>query len=186
VNKIILSLNSYNLSLLIGYNKISSWTVFTLLCVGGNAVNLQECGVAKNIFDVVYIDDDPLMAELFNQFISWKYQHWHAYAFTDPVVVLQQVQAGEVNARVWIIDLMMPNTNGVELAAAVRAQYGPDAVIVGYTALETQVLETDPEYSQGLDWFNHLMRKNEGIARLLTLADSEVRKQRPLEMYQPG
>ena len=138
--------------------------------------------MAKNVFDVVYIDDDPMMADLFNQFISWKYQHWHAYAFTDPVLVHKQVTAGELDTRVWIIDLMMPQTNGVDLAAAVRAQYGQDAVIVGYTALETHVLEMDPEYSQGLDLFSHLIRKNEGIARVLALADAEVRKARPMAL----
>lgn len=136
--------------------------------------------MAKNTFDVIYIDDDPMMAELFNQFISWKYQHWRAYAFTDPVLLYKQITAGEVNARVWIIDLMMPGKNGVELATAVRAQYGPQAMIVGYTALETQVLQADPEYCGGLDLFTHLIRKNEGIARVLALADSEVRKQLPL------
>lgn len=124
-----------------------------------------------------------MMAELFNQFISWKYQHWHAYAFTDPAVLYRQIADSEVDARVWIIDLMMPETNGVQLAASIRERCGPQSVIVGYTALETKILQMDPEYSGGLDLFTYLIRKNEGIARVLTLADAEVRKQRPMAMH---
>lgn len=139
--------------------------------------------MAKNTFDVIYIDDDPMMADLFNQFISWKYPQWRAYAFTDPVMLYRQIISGEVASRVWIIDLMMPEKNGVELARAVLEQYGAEQVLIGYTALETQVLEGDPAYSGGLDLFTHLIRKNEGIGRLLALADNEVRRQRPLPMH---
>jgi CheY-like chemotaxis protein len=133
--------------------------------------------VAKHQFDVIYMDDDPMMTELFNQFVSWKYQQWRSYSFTDPLTLYKQINQDEVSAKVWIIDLMMPEKNGTEIAAAIREKYGMDAVIIGYTALETHVLQVDPQYSGGLRNFSEIVKKNEGISRLLGLADSLIRSQ---------
>lgn len=126
-------------------------------------------------FDVIYIDDDPMMTELFNQFTRWKYGDWRSYAITDPLMLYNQIRAGDITARVWIVDIMMPGKNGTEVAAAIRERYGAGANIVGYTALEPQTLKTDPEYSGGLDNFSCIILKNEGIAHLLGLADGLVR-----------
>lgn len=133
--------------------------------------------MAKHHFDVIYVDDDPMMTELFNQFVSWKYQQWRAYSFTDPLMLSNQIDQEEISARVWIIDLMMPEKNGTELAAAIREKYGEQEMIIGYTALETHVLQFDPQYSSGLQNFSQIVKKNEGISRLLGLADNLLRQQ---------
>lgn len=126
--------------------------------------------------DVVYMDDDPMMVDLVQQFISWKYQQWKVCSFTDPQVLSNQIEAGEIAARVWIIDLMMPVKNGPEIAREIREKFGPRSAILGYTALEPVTLQSDPQYRDGLMYFTQLVRKNEGIARLLGLADDLLRK----------
>lgn len=128
------------------------------------------------IYDVVYMDDDPMMTELFDQFATWKYRHWQAYSCTDPLALYHQVTTGEINAQVWIIDIMMPKKNGAEIAAAIRERYGPAAMIIGYTALEPAALREDPQYSHGLHMFSKIVRKNEGIASLLKQADALVKR----------
>lgn len=132
--------------------------------------------MAKYHFDVIYMDDDPMMTELFNQYISWKYQQWRAYSFTDPLMLYKQIRRGEIQAKVWIIDIMMPEKSGPDLAAAIREQFGPQEVILGYTALEPHVLQADPQYNTGLHYFTQIVKKNEGISRLLSLADSLIRR----------
>lgn len=128
--------------------------------------------MAKNTFDVIYMDDDQMMADLFSQFIGWKYPRWRAHAFTNPVLLHRELRAGDIEAKVWIIDIMMPEINGCQIAAAIREHYGQDQVILGYTALEPETLHEDPQYSTGLHLFTRIVRKNEGMARLLSLADT--------------
>jgi len=118
------------------------------------------------------MDDDPMMADLFNQFVSWKYSAWCTHAFTDPVLFYRQIRAGEIGAKVWIVDIMMPQVNGCQIAAAIREQMGQEQVILGYTALEPSTLYGEPEYSGGMHFFTQVVRKNEGIARVLSLAES--------------
>jgi DNA-binding response OmpR family regulator len=118
------------------------------------------------------MDDDPMMADLLNQFISWKFSGWKAYTFTDPMLLYRKIKAGEVGARDWVVDIMMPEVNGCQIAAAIRQQFDDDQVILGYTALEPGTIQDDPEYRDGLQFFTQVVRKNEGIARLLGLAES--------------
>ena len=133
--------------------------------------------MANYAFDVIYIDDDPMMTELFNQFINWKYRAWRAYACTDPVLLWKQIRAGELTAKVWIIDIMMPDKDGGEIACAVRERFGADVPVLGYTALELTTLQNDPAYSHSLEHFTQIVRKNEGIARVLALADGMMKNQ---------
>jgi CheY-like chemotaxis protein len=128
------------------------------------------------MYDVVYMDDDPMMTELFDQFATWKYRQWRAFSFNDPVVLYNQVMAGTIDAQVWIIDIMMPKKNGTEIAAAIRERFGAGAMILGYTALEPAALQEDPLYNQGLHLFSKIVRKNEGIASLLKQADALVKR----------
>jgi CheY-like chemotaxis protein len=130
-------------------------------------------------YDVIYMDDDPMMVELFTQFIGWKYRHWNAFSITNPLLLWKQVRARELAARVWIIDVMMPEKNGCDIAEAIRAQYGSAEQIIGYTALETGTLRSDPQYSRRLELFNHIVRKNEGIARVLLLAEELLAQAAP-------
>lgn len=133
--------------------------------------------MAKYTFDVIYIDDDPMMTELFNQFISWKYRQWHAYAYTDPVTLWNQIANGDVTAKVWIIDIMMPDKNGAEIACAIREKFGEQVPVVGYTALEPTTLQNDSQYSTGLHYFSQIVRKNEGIAKVLEVVDGLLKNQ---------
>lgn len=128
-------------------------------------------------YDVIYMDDDPMMTELFNQFVGWRYQQWRVNTYTDPLVLHKQIRSGEVNARVWVIDIMMPKINGAELASEIRALYGVDVPVLGYTALERSALDADEQYRQGLHHFTQIVRKNEGIARLLDIVDNFLQGQ---------
>jgi hypothetical protein len=42
---------------------------------------------------VIYIDDEPTMTDIFNQYVSWKYKHWRAVSFTNSVELYEKITA---------------------------------------------------------------------------------------------
>lgn len=132
--------------------------------------------MTMNNYDVIYIDDEPTMTDIFNQFVNFKFKHWRAVSYTNSQDLYDKIKANEISAVVWIVDIMMPQKNGTEIAAAVNAECEPGTIILGYTALDTHTLETKPEYRDGLKHFTRIMNKQENFVNLLDLVDVWVKK----------
>ncbi len=128
-------------------------------------------------YDVVYVDDEPTMTTIFNQVVNLKYQNWRSISFNDSQILFERIEAGNISASVWIIDLMMPEKNGVQLARAIRGGGDSEAVLIGYTALDPQALGRSPEYSDALDLFSRIIGKQEGFIKVLTSLQATVLRQ---------
>ena len=126
--------------------------------------------------DVIFIDDEPSLTEIFQHYVLWKYKDWRFATFTNAVLAYNDVITGEMSARVWIIDLMMPGKNGVQIAAAIRAAHGDRPVLLAYTALDRQSLHNHEQYSGGLHHFNNIINKKEDISDVLSLVDVWIGK----------
>ncbi len=132
--------------------------------------------MAMNNFDVIYIDDEPTMTDIFTQFVNYKFKSWRACSFNHSQELYEKITANEVSAVVWIIDIMMPQKNGTEIAAAVAQVCEPGTVILGYTALDPHSLDSRPEYKEGLKHFSRIINKQENFGNLLDLVDMWVKK----------
>ncbi len=135
--------------------------------------------MAMNNYDVIYIDDEPTMVDIFQQFVNWKFKHWRTCTFIDSKELYDKIVANEISSVVWIVDIMMPFKNGTEVAEAVSRESEPGTVILGYTALDPHTLETRPEYRDGLRHFSKIINKQENFGNLLELVDMWVRKTEP-------
>ncbi len=132
--------------------------------------------MAMNNFDVIYIDDEPNMTDIFNTFVSFRFKHWRACAFSDSQELYEKIIANEVSAVVWIVDIMMPQKNGTEIAAAVSRECAPGTVILGYTALDSHTLSSRKEYKEGLKFFSRIVNKQDNFSNLLDLVDVMINK----------
>ncbi len=127
--------------------------------------------MAMQNFDVIYIDDEPTMTDIFTQFVNFKFKHWRACAFTNSQELYEKIVANEVSAVVWIVDIMMPQKNGIDIAEAIRQENGEKPVVLAYTALDRRVLETESTYQRGLKYFNHFINKKEDFSSILSLVE---------------
>lgn len=132
--------------------------------------------MAMNNYDVIYIDDEPTMTDIFTQFVNFKFKHWNARAFTNSQELYEKIVSNEVSAIVWIVDIMMPQKNGTEIAAAINQEYAPGAVILGYTALDPHTLGARAEYKNGLQFFSRILNKQDNFSNLLDYIDTFVQK----------
>jgi DNA-binding NtrC family response regulator len=132
--------------------------------------------MAMQNFDVIYIDDEPTMTDIFNQYVNFKFKHWRARAYTNSQELYEKIIGNEVSATVWIVDIMMPQKNGTEIAAAVSREYGPGAVILGYTALDQHTLGSRTEYKDGLRFFSKIINKQDNFSNLLDFVDVWVKQ----------
>jgi DNA-binding NarL/FixJ family response regulator len=128
-------------------------------------------------YDVIYVDDEPTMTTIFNQVVNLKYQQWRTIAFNDPSILFDRIEARNITSRVWIIDLMMPEKNGIQIAQAVRATGDFSTVLIGYTALDPQALGRSAEYSAALDLFSRIIGKQEGFIKVLASLQATVLRQ---------
>jgi DNA-binding response OmpR family regulator len=126
--------------------------------------------------DVIFIDDEPSLAEIFQHYVFWKYKEWRFATFTNSVMVYNDIVSSQITARVWIIDLMMPGKNGVQIAAAIRSIYGDQPVLLAYTALDRQALNNHEQYRDGLHHFNNIINKKEDLSDVLSLVDIWIAK----------
>jgi CheY-like chemotaxis protein len=83
----------------------------------------------------------------------------------------EAITDGQISSKVWIIDMMMPNKNGADIAEAVREKQGSDPVLLAYTALEKRTLQTQAAYSHGMHHFNHVINKREDFTSILSLVE---------------
>lgn len=132
--------------------------------------------MAMKNYDVVYVDDELSMTDIFSQFVTFKYQHWRARAFNDAQELYDKILSNEISSVVWIVDIMMPRKNGTMIASAIAQECDPGTVILGYTALDHHSLESKPEYKGGLSCFTKIMNKQESFSGLLDLVDVWVKK----------
>jgi DNA-binding NarL/FixJ family response regulator len=128
-------------------------------------------------YDVVYVDDEPTMTTIFNQVVNLKYQMWRTTAFTDSLALFDRIQARSITSRVWVIDLMMPERNGIQIAQAIRASGDFSAVLIAYTALDAQDIGRREEFSANLDIFSRVIGKQEGFIKVLASIQATILRQ---------
>ncbi len=132
--------------------------------------------MAMNNYDVIYIDDETSMTDIFNQYVKWKYSHWRSLSFNDSLELHNKIVTHDISAHIWIVDIMMPRKNGTEIARAIQDESDPGTVVLGYTALDHHTLENRPEYRDGLSCFTRIMNKQEDFGSLLELVDVMLKK----------
>ena len=122
-------------------------------------------------YDVVIIDDEVSVTDIFQQYIIWKYKDWRFMTFNNSQMAYEAIAKGQISAKVWVIDMMMPQKNGAEIAEIVRAHQGMSPVVLAYTALEKRTLETQEAYRHGMQHFNHVINKREDFTSILSLIE---------------
>jgi DNA-binding NarL/FixJ family response regulator len=127
--------------------------------------------MVKRNFDVVIIDDEVTVTDLFQQFILFKYKDWNFMVFNNSSMLHTAIKSGEISSKVWVLDMMMPEKNGADLAVAIREAQGLDPILLAYTALNKRSLETQPAYQHGVKHFNHVINKREDIPSVLSLIE---------------
>ena len=122
-------------------------------------------------YDVVIIDDEVSVTDIFQQYIIYKYKDWRFMTFNNSQMAHSTIASGQIKAKVWVIDMMMPNKNGADIAEAVREAQGGDPVVLAYTALEKRTLETQDANRHGMHHFNHVINKREDFTSILSLIE---------------
>lgn len=122
-------------------------------------------------YDVIIIDDEVSVTDIFQQYILYKYKNWRFITFNNSQMAYNTISEGQLDAKVWVIDMMMPNKNGADIAEAVRESQGSEPVVLAYTALEKRTLETQEAYRHGMKHFNHVINKREDFTSILSLIE---------------
>lgn len=123
------------------------------------------------VVDVVFIDDEVSLTEIFQHYVLAKYKDWRFLAFSNSNTAYQEIMHHQLTATVWIIDLMMPGKNGADIAQAVRRKHGQTPIVLAYTALDRQDIQKHDEYREGMVYFNKVINKMEDPLSLLALVD---------------
>jgi DNA-binding NtrC family response regulator len=122
-------------------------------------------------YDVVIIDDEVSVTDIFQQYLIYKYKDWRFVTFNNSLMAHEAISNGQISAKVWVIDMMMPNKNGADIAEVVREVQGDEPVVLAYTALEKRTLETQEAYRHGMHHFNHVINKREDFTSILSLIE---------------
>ncbi len=130
-------------------------------------------------YDIIVIDDEVSVTDIFQQYLIWKYTDWRFLTFSNPGLVYDAIVKGQITARVWVIDIMMPQKNGAVIAEAIRKHHGSEPILLAYTALERRTLETQPAYQSGMKHFNHIVNKSEDFTSVLSLAEVWIDAEAP-------
>jgi CheY-like chemotaxis protein len=129
-------------------------------------------------YDVIFIDDEVSLTEIFQHYVLAKYRDWRFITFSNASMVYSEILDERLSAAVWIVDLMMPGKNGAQVAAAIRQRFGQTPVILAYTALDRQQIQQEPQYRSGAVHFNQIINKMEDPISLLSLVDVWVQRSR--------
>jgi CheY-like chemotaxis protein len=127
-------------------------------------------------YDLIFIDDEVTLGAMFSHLVRLKFPAWQTLALSDSSTLFEQITNRQVSAAVWIVDLMMPDKNGFEIAAAIRQVGPPETVIIGYTALEPANLSQNPEYAQATRYFNRIAGKQESLLNLLAEVSGTINR----------
>jgi CheY-like chemotaxis protein len=134
-------------------------------------------------FDVVFIDDEVTLTEIFQYFVLIHYKDWRFTTFSNASMAYDQIVNHQLSAAVWIVDMMMPGKNGAQIAEAIRAnQNGDIPVVLAYTALDRNELARYDEYKNGIKYFSGVINKREDLPDLLSLVDTWVVQSRQVHM----
>jgi CheY-like chemotaxis protein len=136
-----------------------------------NGFRLEANG-AMDTYDVVFIDDEEFMTEIFQHFVARKYADWRCVAFNDSAAVQEQITNQALAARVWIVDLMMPEVSGAQVAEAIRANHPEnrnweETLVVAYTALERSELLRHAEFRHSMHLFDWIINKRTMLPEIL-------------------
>jgi DNA-binding response OmpR family regulator len=129
----------------------------------------------SNTYDVIFIDDEVSLTDIFQQYVIWKYKDWNFMTFNNSMMAYNAIIENRVSAKVWIIDMMMPQKNGADIAEAIRDQCGTQTTLLAYTALDRRALESNDSYKGGIANFNHIINKKEDFSSMLSLVEVWVR-----------
>lgn len=124
--------------------------------------------MALTHYDVIYVDDDQPLTQIFNTYVQMAHIEWTYESYTDSRTAYELVEENMIGARVWLLDIMMPGKNGIELAVLIQ-QIDPRATILGYTALDP--LDVKMKYGKSTTAFTKIISKNESIMDILSLLD---------------
>ena len=122
-------------------------------------------------FDVVFIDDEASLTDIFQHYVLMKYKDWRFTTFTSANLVYEQITKQDLKAAVWIVDMMMPGKNGAQIAEAIRSNHGNGPVVLAYTALDRDELYQHDEYRGGMHHFDRVVNKRSDLPDLLSLID---------------
>ncbi len=125
-------------------------------------------------YDVIFIDDELTMTTIFNQVVNLKHQQWRSRTFNDSSALHTLIEKKEIAASIWIIDLMMPGKNGIEIAQAIRHSGDSASVLIGYTALDPLSLSRNTDFRDGMDMFSQIIGKQDGLIKLLAGLDAGI------------
>jgi DNA-binding response OmpR family regulator len=125
-------------------------------------------------YDAILIDDEAALGEIFQHYVLFKFKEWRFLTFSNSDVAYEQIMQNNLDATVWIVDLMMPGKNGVQIAEAIRAKHGTTPVVLAYTAIDPQDVEKHIEYQDGVDHFTRLINKRFDIPNLLELVNNWI------------
>jgi CheY-like chemotaxis protein len=123
-------------------------------------------------YDVVFIDDESTLCDIFRHFVRWKYKDWRYLTFSDSVKLYQEIVTNGLAAAVWVVDIMMPGKNGAQIAEAIRATHGDTPAVLAYTALDPLTLSSHEQYRDGIEYFDQVINKRDDIATLLSLVEN--------------
>ncbi|HBX70806.1 MAG TPA: hypothetical protein DEH25_15855 [Chloroflexi bacterium] len=122
-------------------------------------------------YDVVIIDDEVSVTDIFQQYIIYKYKNWRFITYNNSQRAYEAIGSGQITSKVWVIDMMMPSKNGADIAEVVRQAQGDSPIVLAYTALEKRTLETQEAYRHGMHHFNHVINKREDFVSILSLIE---------------
>ena len=126
-------------------------------------------------FDVVFIDDEVTLTEIFQYFVLTKYKDWRFTTFSNASMAYDQIVNHQLSASVWIVDMMMPGKNGAQIAEAIRVhQSNESPVVLAYTALDRSDLRRFDEYKNRIQYFSGVINKREDLPDLLSLVDTWI------------
>ena len=123
-------------------------------------------------YDAILIDDESALGEIFQHYVLFKFKEWRFLTFSNADLAYEQITQNNLDATVWIVDLMMPGKNGVQIAEAIRSKHGSTPVVLAYTAIDPQDVEKHTEYRDGVNYFTNLINKRFDIPNLLELVNS--------------
>ncbi len=122
-------------------------------------------------YDVIFIDDEVSLTEIFQYYVLAKYKHWRFLTLSNANMAYREIVFSGLSATVWIVDMMMPGKNGGQIASAIRAKHGHSPTVLAYTALDRAELQRQDEYRTELHHFDKIISKMEDPTSLLSLVD---------------
>lgn len=132
--------------------------------------------MATETYDVILVDDEPSLTAIFTHMTQIKYNTWRTQAYNNSQELYEQITSGAVTARVWIVDIMMPGKNGIEITKAIRSTGDATELVIGYTALEPETLSKSAEYREGLQLFDRVSSKQESVMHLLATVNALIQQ----------